>query len=85
MAFGELSENICTCIEAQGGESISIDELSEKNALYFKHLAFCELSERFRNYQERVFLHALPSLVVNASSNFTCHPLVYLYLYLAIL
>ena len=23
MAFGELSENICTCIEAQGGESIS--------------------------------------------------------------
>ena len=30
MAFGELSENICTCIEAQGDESISIDELSEK-------------------------------------------------------
>ena len=52
MAFGELSENICTCIEVEGGESIlAFGELSDKNALYLKHLAFCELSERFRNYQ----------------------------------
>ena len=36
MAFGELSENICTCIEAQGGESISIDELSEKKCFVFE-------------------------------------------------